>query len=328
MDHWKIAIVIIALLILYAIYRHFEKQRIQNIENREYQKQREIDGFYDYRRSMLEVLTYNEIHSERIQDFFTNCAEVEKLINELKSYPYKKDDLEIQYNFERRYNLSNFENVYRSEKLWRLRDVIERHARNAIANNNSTYKNSKERQRLVYLDFIEGINKHLSELDGETLDLFYEMEEKVFFSTDGNVPRFNSIEERSLPAISEPTSIPEVDDMSGEEFEQYCADLLKSLGYKNVRLTQGSGDQGVDILTEKDGIKYAIQCKCYSSPLSNKPIQEVHAGKDIYGCHVGVVLTNSTFTSGAIDAANRTNTLLWDRRKLTEMISKSNEKRA
>ena len=48
--------------------------------------------------------------------------------------------------------------------------------------------------------------------------------------------------------------------------------------FENVQVTQGSGDQGVDILAEKDEIRYAIQCKSYKGELSNKPIQEVYAG--------------------------------------------------
>lgn len=98
------------------------------------------------------------------------------------------------------------------------------------------------------------------------------------------------------------------------------ADLLRKLGYQRVQVTPGSGDQGVDVLAEKDGIKYAFQCKCYSSDLGNKPVQEVHAGKYIYQCHVGVVITNRYFTQGAKDAAKATGILLWDRDKLQSMI--------
>lgn len=112
----------------------------------------------------------------------------------------------------------------------------------------------------------------------------------------------------------------DMDRMSGEEFEQFCCSLLKASNYRNVRLTSGSGDQGVDILAEKGGIKYAIQCKRYSSPLGNTPIQEVHAGKDIYGCHVGVVMTNQYFTEGAKEAASKTNTILWNRDVVNQFI--------
>lgn len=104
-----------------------------------------------------------------------------------------------------------------------------------------------------------------------------------------------------------------IDQMEGHDFEHWCADALRKLGYRNVEVTPGSGDQGVDVLAQKDGVKYAIQCKRYNSDLGNKPVQEVHAGKAIYHCHVGVVVTNQHFTTGAKQLAEATGTLLWDR---------------
>ena len=111
-----------------------------------------------------------------------------------------------------------------------------------------------------------------------------------------------------------------IDAMEGHEFERFIADLLRKLSYQNVEVTRGSGDQGVDVLAEKDGVRYAIQCKCYSSDLGNTPVQEVNTGKVIYHCHVGVVVTNRYFTSGAKEAANATGVLLWDRSKLQGLI--------
>ena len=112
-----------------------------------------------------------------------------------------------------------------------------------------------------------------------------------------------------------------IDGMEGHEFEYFCAEILSHNGFSNVQVTPGSGDQGVDILAEKDGVKYAFQCKNYSSSLGNTPIQEVSAGKMFYGCHVGVVITNSTFTPGAIQLAKVTGVLLWGRNKLEDLIS-------
>lgn len=114
-----------------------------------------------------------------------------------------------------------------------------------------------------------------------------------------------------------------IDAMEGHEFEQFIASLLRKLGYKNVEVTRGSGDQGVDVLAEKDDIRYAIQCKCYSSDLGNTPVQEVNTGKAIYHCHVGVVVTNRFFTQGAQEAAKATDVLLWDRSKLTALLAQA-----
>lgn len=104
-----------------------------------------------------------------------------------------------------------------------------------------------------------------------------------------------------------------IDLMEGHRFEAWCAEAIKTIGFSDVSITPGSGDQGVDILATKDGVKYAIQCKRYNTDLGNTPIQEVHSGKDFYRCHVGVVVTNQHFTDGARNLAQATGTLLWDR---------------
>ena len=103
------------------------------------------------------------------------------------------------------------------------------------------------------------------------------------------------------------------DYMEGHDFEQFCAKLLKANGFSNVYVTPGSNDQGIDILAEKLGVKYAIQCKRYSSDVGNKAVQEVFAGKSYYNCHVGVVLTNRYFTQSAKELAEKTQIFLWNR---------------
>lgn len=113
-----------------------------------------------------------------------------------------------------------------------------------------------------------------------------------------------------------------VDLMEGHDFEHWGADLLRDIGFTKVEVTRGSGDQGVDILAEKDGIRYAIQCKCYQNSLGNTPIQEVHAGKEMYRCQIGAVMTNQYFTAGGRELAEKTGTLLWDRDWLREAINR------
>ena len=114
----------------------------------------------------------------------------------------------------------------------------------------------------------------------------------------------------------------EFDNMDGHTFEYFCAGILRQNGFDNINVTRGSGDQGVDITAYKDGKKYAIQCKKYSSHLGNTPVQEVFAGKTFYKCDIAVVMTNQTFTQGAIDLANATGVLLWDRYKLMNMLGR------
>ena len=85
-------------------------------------------------------------------------------------------------------------------------------------------------------------------------------------------------------------------------------------------MTKGSGDYGVDILAEKDGVTYAIQCKSYTAPVGVKAVQEAYAGRDYYDRMVGAVLTNQYFTQPAVEAARKLKILLWDRGYLEGML--------
>ena len=102
------------------------------------------------------------------------------------------------------------------------------------------------------------------------------------------------------------------DDMEGQEFESYCAELLEAEGFENVETTPGSHDYGVDIIADRDGITYAIQCKCLSGPVGIRAVQEAYAGKDYYGVMVAAVMTNQSFTKSAAEFAKKLNVMLWD----------------
>lgn len=111
-----------------------------------------------------------------------------------------------------------------------------------------------------------------------------------------------------------------IDEMEGHEFEYYCAGLLRERGFLEVEVTKGSGDYGADILAEKDGVTYAIQCKRYDVPVGVAAIQEAYAGRDYYDRMVGAVMTNQYFTAPAVEAAKKLKILLWDRGYLEEMM--------
>ncbi|MBD5458495.1 MAG: restriction endonuclease [Lachnospiraceae bacterium] len=111
-----------------------------------------------------------------------------------------------------------------------------------------------------------------------------------------------------------------IDEMEGHDFEYFCAELLEKRGFIDVEVTRGSGDYGVDILAEKDGVTYAVQCKRYAAPVGVEAVQQVYAGKDYYDRMVGAVMTNQYFTAAAVEAAKRLKILLWDRGYLDSMM--------
>lgn len=112
----------------------------------------------------------------------------------------------------------------------------------------------------------------------------------------------------------------QVDAMTGVGFENFCINILRKNGYKRIKRTKATGDQGIDIIAQKDNRKYAIQCKHYSNSVGNHSVMEACSGKVYYGCDIGVVMTNSTFTPQAKEHAKRTGVLLWDRNIIMKML--------
>lgn len=112
-----------------------------------------------------------------------------------------------------------------------------------------------------------------------------------------------------------------LDEMEGRDFEFFCADLLEKNGFYEVEVTKGSGDYGVDVLAEKDGVTYAVQCKRYDFPVGVKAVQEACAGREYYDRMVGAVMTNQYFTQPAVEAARKLKILMWDREYVEELMA-------
>lgn len=103
-----------------------------------------------------------------------------------------------------------------------------------------------------------------------------------------------------------------VDSMDGTSFEYYVAQLLIERGYTNVSLTE-KYDYGVDIIAEKDGIRWGIQAKRYSSLVKAAAVRQVVTGLRLYGCDRAMVITNSTYSNVAKRLAEGNDCVLVDR---------------
>ena len=114
-------------------------------------------------------------------------------------------------------------------------------------------------------------------------------------------------------------TIDDIDLMDGVEFEKLIAKLFRKMGY-DAEVTKTSGDQGIDVIATKNGFKYGIQAKCYSSQVSNSAIQEAVAGKAFYSLNKVIVVTNKYFTKSAIQLAEANSVVLWDRTILKEKL--------
>lgn len=94
------------------------------------------------------------------------------------------------------------------------------------------------------------------------------------------------------------------EEMSPVAYESYCADLLSSNGWRDVRITPLTGDQGVDVIAiSPAGETWVFQCKKYSQNVGNSAVQEVIGGMKYYRAKKGAVVTNISFTKSAKELA-------------------------
>lgn len=107
--------------------------------------------------------------------------------------------------------------------------------------------------------------------------------------------------------------------MSGTDFEKYVAEIIKSQGYANVKLTEYY-DWGVDIIAEKDGVRWGIQVKRYSGMVKAAAVRQVVTGLNKYNCSRAMVVTNSFYSRPARELAKSNNCVLVDKNTLAEWI--------
>ncbi len=89
-----------------------------------------------------------------------------------------------------------------------------------------------------------------------------------------------------------------VANMSGLQFEKYVARLLSVEGFCHIRLTK-KYDYGVDIIAEKNGERWGIQCKWYSGLVKADAVRQVVTALNMYGCDRAMVITNSIYSGVA-----------------------------
>ncbi|MFF4356758.1 restriction endonuclease [Streptomyces sp. NPDC001604] len=113
-----------------------------------------------------------------------------------------------------------------------------------------------------------------------------------------------------------------VDAMSGREFEQYVAELLRLDGCTDVVVRGGCGDRGVDIIGRTaDGRRVAVQCKRFAPGLSitSSDVQKfVGAAKVLHVSEVALFVATCPFTREALKVATAGGVTAVHRRMVAE----------
>jgi|HubBroStandDraft_1064217.scaffolds.fasta_scaffold30361_3 ketosteroid isomerase-like protein len=94
--------------------------------------------------------------------------------------------------------------------------------------------------------------------------------------------------------------------LSGLEFEEWLARLLRDAGIPGVVITQASRDQGADLVITVGPRKIVMQAKQCQDTIGNSAVQQVHGALPYYDATEAWVVTTSSFSKDAIDLAFRT----------------------
>lgn len=260
----------------------------------------------------VERLTQKINKSENVSSFITHYQSLLNKLEALKTLgSHRKVNL---YGIAPTFEISNLEKDFQLH----LCNAIVRAKESVLEDVKVKYRNARQYQVQAYKDFLIDIKESEEYFGQDAYELAQNAKEEVALAAGAELQHQQT--EKQTPKSYD---ISIADNMEGLEFEGFCARLLAWNGFTNVEVTQASGDQGIDVLAEKDGIKYAVQCKCYTSDLGNTPVQEAHAGKVFYKCHVAVVMTNRYFTAGAKSLAAATGVLLWNRDELQRLLDEA-----
>lgn len=105
---------------------------------------------------------------------------------------------------------------------------------------------------------------------------------------------------------------------NGHDFEHWVAAQLNNAGW-TATVTQASGDDGVDVIAERDGVSVAVQCKRFKGSVGNKAVQEVYSGMKHMQLDRAVVISTGQYTKAAKGLASTTGVLLLSEHDIPHM---------
>lgn len=159
--------------------------------------------------------------------------------------------------------------------------------------NNKLYKFTSKLNQKVHL----GLISHFGQKNGD--DIFETSKEYIesFLKQEMLEDMSELIHSNVINNISINNDI-EIDLIDPIGYEKSIEQIFSALGWE-ARQTKSSGDQGADVIAEKDGYICIIQCKLYSQPVGNKAVQECFSATKFYNGDSGIVVTNNSYTKSA-----------------------------
>jgi len=225
---------------------------------------------------------------------FVPDKESERLLLDAEDKKIKEEKEEKKVdNLLRSFNNKNYQRRFVKKHF----KVISSAYRNSVTANSFGKKNYKK----FYIDLIDFIEENSS--------FIQELERMERQLTWGD-PEDSSIIEILEDEMKKNTAKLEYSDqMDPYEYEHFCAEQFNNNNW-TAKATQGSSDQGVDVIATKNNITLVAQCKRFKKPVGNKAVQEIVAGMKYYQANRGVVIAPNGFTKSAEKLAEANQILL------------------
>ncbi|VVB70063.1 Restriction endonuclease [uncultured archaeon] len=106
--------------------------------------------------------------------------------------------------------------------------------------------------------------------------------------------------------------------MTGKQFEHAVQEILETKDFRTRTLPWN--DYGADLIAEKEGLRFVIQCKRYSNNVGLDAVQEAYTACRYYGCDKAWVITNSEFTFQAQKMAEKIGVRAMSGKELEKLI--------
>lgn len=101
-----------------------------------------------------------------------------------------------------------------------------------------------------------------------------------------------------------------IGNLSPRQFEVFCCELYKALGYK-CTLTKATNDYGRDVIVKKDGKTIFIECKHYSksSKVTRDICLKLIGSVTTFNADGGIIISTGDFTRTCYEMSNRVDNL-------------------
>lgn len=275
----------------YNIYNNLSS----TISNEEYI----VDKLYDMYKNLFKNIFKKNLSKEELK-YICYMINNEKRLNIAKTTFLKNETIEIEHIE----NKGLLKNIRKIEKTTYYKNIKQINVDELTFVIFCVFGGLEREEKIILLENMQKIYNTLSQ-DLKKRELLKEKERIL----NGDMSKEIELQKLELDFSNI---------QNGYEFEEYVANLYKKMGYTIEEVTKKSGDQGADVIAFKDNIKYVIQVKFYNNPVGNKAVQEVVASIGMYKADKGIVVTNSTFTSSAIELSQANNIELVDGEKIEE----------